>query len=83
MKRIFIFLFFFTFSTKLLANEPEYSYSLNENILKYGWKIKETSNLVGNERSAFEVITLSKDRWILKCSLNYWPEDFYQKCWLP
>ena len=83
MKRILICLFFFIFSTNLLANEPEYSYSLNENILEYGWKIKSTSNLVGNDRSSFEVITLFKNGWILKCSLNYWPEEFYQRCWLP
>mgnify|MGYP001201467141 CR=1 FL=1 len=83
MKRILICLFFLIFSTNLLANEPEYSNSLNENILEHGWKIKVTSNLVGNERSSFEVITLSKNAWILKCSLNYWPQEFYQRCWLP
>ena len=83
MKRILICLFFLIFSTNLLANEPEYSDSLNENILEYDWKIKSTSNLVGTEKSSVEVITLSKNAWILKCTLTYLPTNFYQRCWLP
>ena len=83
MKRILICLFFFIFSTNLLANEPEYSNSLNGNILEYGWKIKSTSNLVGTEKLSVEVITLSKNAWILKCSLHYFPNNFFQRCWLP
>ena len=83
MKKAFIFILFFIFTTSLLADEPEYSYSLNENIFEHGWKIKNTSNLVGTERSAHEIVTLSKNGWILKCSLRYYPEDFYQRCWIP
>ena len=83
MKRTFIFILIIFFSTNILAGEPEYSYSLNENLIEYGWKIKSTSNLVGTERSAIEIVTLSKNGWILKCSLNYYPEDFYQRCWIP
>ena len=83
MIRAFIIILFIIFSTNIFAEEPEYSYSLNENLIEYGWKIKSTSNLVGTERSAIEVITLFKNGWILKCSLNYYPQEFYQRCWIP
>ena len=72
MKKILIIVFFgFFWTTYLIADEPEYSSSLNENIIKYGWKIKNTSSLAGTVRSAVEVITLSKNNWILKCSIHY------------
>ncbi len=83
MTKAFIFILIIFFSTNTLADEPEYSFSLNENIIEYGWKIKNTSNLVGTETRAVEVVTLSKNGWILKCSLTYYPQIFKQKCWMP
>ena len=84
MKKAFIFILFFIFTTSLRADEPEYSsYSLSENIFNHGWKIKNNSNLVGTESSAVEIVTLSKNGWILKCSLSYYPQEFYQRCWIP
>ena len=83
MIRSFIFIIIIFFSTNTLADEPEYSYSLNENIIEYGWKIKNTSNLVGTEKLGNEVITLHKNGWILKCSIFYAPTTFIQRCEIP
>ncbi len=82
MIKTFIFILIIFFSTNTLADEPEYSFSLNENIIEYGWKIKNTSNLVSTERKAIEIVTLSKNGWILKCSLTY-SQIFKQNCWIP
>jgi len=95
MKKILIIIVLVFFWTNyLLADEPEYSNSLNENINKHGWEVLSFFN-AGTERSAVEVITLSKNNWILKCTLHYFYEDewykndygdyddFYQKCNLP
>ena len=81
MIRAFIFILFIFFSTNILAKEPEYSNSLNENI-EYGWNIKSTSNLVDLGQSAIEIITLHKNGWILKCSIIYYPRRFSQLCWI-
>ena len=84
MKKNLIIVFFgFFWTTYLNADEPEYSSSLNENIIEYGWEIKNTSSLAGTERTAVEVITLSKNNWILKCSIHYYPDELYHRCWLP
>ena len=84
MKKILIIIVLgFFWTNYLLAGEPEYSNSLNENIIKHEWKIKHSSSLSSTERSAVEVITLSKNNWILKCSLHYFYDELYRRCWLP
>ena len=61
MKKILIIIVLvFFWNNYLLADEPEYSNSLNENIIKHGWKTKHSSSLSSTERSAVEIITLSK-----------------------
>ena len=95
MKKILIIIVLVFFWTNyLLADEPEYSNSLNENINKHGWEFLSFFNTT-TQRSAVEIITLSKNNWILKCSLHYFYEDewykndyggyddFYQRCYLP
>ncbi len=83
MKRILICLFFFTFSTNLLANEPEYSNSLNENILEYGWKIKSSEMINRSEGLPVEIYTLSHRNYILKCVIIYRGGSFSKYCELP
>ncbi len=83
MKRILICLFFLIFSTNLLANEPEYSNSLNENILEYGWKIKSSEMINRSEGVPFEIYTLSHRNYILKCVIIYGGISFSKYCELP
>ena len=83
MKRILICLFFLIFSTNLLANEPEYSNSLNENILEYGWKIKSSEMINRSEGVPFEIYTLSHRNYILKCVIIYRGSSFSKYCELP
>ena len=78
-----IIVLIFFYSSLLFADEPEYSNSLNENRIKYGWKIISSTSLGSTERSATEIITLTKNKWLLKCSFHYFYDEFYQRCYLP
>jgi len=40
--------------------------SLNKNILEYGWKVKS----VNDDSLAIEIYTLTKDKWILICTVE-------------
>ena len=67
-----------------LAGEPDYTNDINQNIREFNWKVKNTSKLVGSERFSTEVITFTKNNWILKCSIHYFPYDRTDvRCSLP
>ena len=86
MKRIFICLFFIIFSTTLLANEPEYSNSLNENINKFAWKVKKSEIIYRSEGVPIEIYTLMDKKYnsyILKCVLIYRGNSISEYCELP
>ena len=83
-------IFFFILFVKLFlisnsfANPPDYTNDINQNIREFNWKVKNTSNLVGSDRFSTEVITFTKNNWILKCSIHYFPYDRTDvRCSLP
>ena len=82
MKKIFICLFFVIFSTYSLADEPEYSDSINENMNEYGWKIK-SSKFFKFERSFVEIYTLTNKNYVLKCNIVYRAIELSTYCELP
>ena len=82
MKRILICLFFLIFSTKLLANEPEYSDSLNENRIKFGWSVRNLEVIRIGEAPA-EIYTLTKGSYTLKCFIIYRANSLSTYCDLP
>tara|TARA_B100000686_G_scaffold46085_1_gene49171 strand:+ start:995 stop:1243 length:249 start_codon:yes stop_codon:yes gene_type:complete len=82
MKKIFIFIFLVFYSTNLLAEEPEYSDSLNKNINEYGWKIKN-SKFFKFERSFVQIYTLTNKNYVLKCNIIYRASDLSTYCELP
>ena len=86
MKRVLICLFFIIFSTKLLASEPEYSNSLNENINKFSWKVKKSEIINRSEGVPIEIYTLMDKKYssyILKCVLIYRGNSISEYCELP
>ena len=67
-----------------LAGEPDYTNDLNQNIREFNWKIKNTSIPVGSQSSTTEIITLTKNNWLLKCAIHYFPYNRSDtRCSLP
>ena len=59
--------------------KPKISYnSVNENIIKYGWKIKSIKSF-----SEMEIYTLTKGKWIMKCRITYHLSNIFTWCVLP
>lgn len=82
MKIIILFLSILYFSSNANAEIPEYNSSLNENINKYGWKLKSTkSKKVG--KAPAELYTLKKDGYILKCISYFRMYSSETECFLP
>ena len=46
-------------------NVDYHYYSLNENLVNYGWKIKSV-----RKTSKFDLYILTKDKWILYCKVD-------------
>ena len=82
MIRTFTFILFIFFSTKLLANEPEYSDSLNENRIKFGWSVRNLEVIRIGEAPA-EIYTLTKGSYTLKCFIIYRANSLSTYCDLP
>ena len=83
MKKIFVLIFLLNFflSKIVLATEPEHSDDLNENIIKYGWKLKSTT-VTQLKGFPSEIFTLNKDKYILKCIITYRPA-ITSECLIP
>ena len=63
--------------------KPKFSYiSLNENIIKYGWKIKSIK-FASAKGFPVEIYTLTKGKWIMKCNLRYIHTMMSTTCYLP
>ena len=83
MKRILICLLFIIFSTKLFANEPDYSFdSLNKNKYEFGWKVSNLEIIRIGDAPA-EIYTLTKSSYILKCFIIYRVNSIRTFCELP
>ena len=67
------------------AAEPSWDKnSLNINIKEHGWKVKSfTANNLSKLSIPIEIYTLTKDNWILKCTLIYRGSDQSGYCNLP
>ena len=60
-------------------SRPKYAaYSLNKNIIEYGWKIK--SKRFTSEK---DIYTLTKGKWILVCQIEYKTNRTDTDCILP
>ena len=63
--------------------KPKISYnSVNENIIKYGWKIKSIK-FASAKGFPVEIYTLTKGKWIMKCNLRYIHTMMSTTCYLP
>ena len=83
MKKIFIISISIIFFSKIvLAEEPDYSLSLNENINKHGWKVK-SSKFSKMGETPIEIYTLINNGFILKCFIRYYPSNTASYCELP
>ena len=65
------------------AYEPSYDKkSLNVNILTHEWKVI-SSTMTTSSQSHIEIYTLTRNNWILKCTLIYRGADQSGYCSLP
>ena len=63
--------------------KPKYSYSLNDNIIVHGWKIKSSKIIKTSTGSPLELYTLMKGKWILKCQIYISEDKADNICLLP
>ena len=82
MKKIIILIVTLSFSLSVHAKEPEFNFSLNDNIKKYSWKLKSTKAKKLGKYPA-ELYTLEKDGYILKCFTIYGDGFSNTSCDLP
>jgi hypothetical protein len=65
----------------VLAEKDISNFSLNENINNYGWKIKSTKFVSGENPK--EIYTLTKDKRFLKCIITYKTNRINTECVIP
>ena len=80
---LYIFLVLMVCNVGVADEKPKISYnSVNENIIKYGWKIKSIK-FASAKGFPVEIYTLTKGKWIMKCNLRYIHTMMSTTCYLP